>query len=57
MTISADRCDPHALAESKGTFMFLTWATVGDAAPVPVDLEPTGAARAALEDVFATCVE
>ncbi len=57
ITISADRCDPHALAESKRTFMFLTWVTVGEAESVPLDLEPMGAARTALEDVFATCVD
>jgi hypothetical protein len=57
ITISADRCDPHALAESKRTFMFLTWVTVGEAESVPLDLEPVGAARTALEDVFATCVD
>jgi hypothetical protein len=55
ITISADRCDPHALAESKRTFMFLSWVTVGEAESVPMDLEPTGAVRVALEEVFATC--
>jgi len=57
ITISADRCDPHALAESKRTFMFLTWVTVGEAESVPLELEPVGAARTALEDVFATCTD
>jgi hypothetical protein len=53
--ISADRCDPHAVAEFKTPYLFLSWATVGDADPVPVPLELTGAARQALVDLIATC--
>jgi hypothetical protein len=55
VTISADRCDPHAVAEFKTPFLFLSWVAVGDADPVPVPLELTGAARQALEDLIATC--
>jgi hypothetical protein len=55
VTINADRCDPHALAEVKRPFVFLGWVTIGDGAAVPVELEPTGPARVALEDLFATC--
>jgi len=55
VTISADRCDPHAVAEFKTPYLFLSWATVGDAEPVPVPLELTGAARQALVDLIATC--
>jgi hypothetical protein len=55
VTISADRCDPHAIAEFKTPFLFLSWVTVGDADPVPVPLELTGAARTALEQLIATC--
>lgn len=55
ITISADRCDPHALAEVKRLYLFVAWAAVGDAEPVPMDLEPTGAARAAVENLFETC--
>ena len=57
VTISAERCDPHALGESKRTFIFLAWVAVGEAEPVAMDLEPTGAARSALEQVFSTCME
>jgi len=55
MVISVRRCDPHALAESKQSFQFLLWVVVDDAEPVPVDFEPTGAARAALDELLATC--
>ena len=55
VTISADRCDPHAVAEFKTPYLFLSWATVGDGDPVPVPLELTGAARQALVDLIATC--
>lgn len=55
ITISADRCDPHAVAEFKRPFVFLSWIAVGDGEPVPVELEATGAARAALEQLIATC--
>jgi hypothetical protein len=55
VTISADRCDPHAVAEFKTPFLFLSWVAVGEAEPVPVPLELTGGARQALEDLIATC--
>ena len=57
VTVSAERCDPHTLGESKRTFIFLAWVAVGEAEPVAMDLEPTGAARSALEQVFSTCME
>lgn len=55
VTISADRCDPHAVAEFKTPHLFLSWATVGDRDPVPIPLELTGAAGQALDDLIATC--
>ncbi len=55
VTISADRCDPHAVAEFKRPYVFLSWVAVGDADPVPVELELTGGARAALDALIATC--
>ena len=33
VTISADRCDPHAVAEFKRPYVFLSWVAVGDARP------------------------
>ena len=55
VTISADRCDPHAVAEFKTPYLFLSWVAVGDGEPVPVPLELTGGARQALVDLIATC--
>jgi hypothetical protein len=55
VTISADRCDPHAVAEFKRPYVFLSWVSVGDGEPVPVELVLTGAARQALVDLIAAC--
>jgi hypothetical protein len=55
ITISADRCDPHAVAEFKRPYVFLSWIAVGDGEPVAVELEATGAARDALDQLIATC--
>lgn len=55
VTISADRCDPHAVAEFKQPYQFLSWVAVGDGEPVPVPLVLTGGARAALVDLIAAC--
>jgi hypothetical protein len=55
VTISADRCDPHAVAEFKRPMVFLLRAAVGDDEPVPVELEATGASREVLEELLATC--
>lgn len=56
VTVSADRCDPHALIESKKTFVFLAWISVDGAEPVPVEVHPTGQARAALDRLLASCL-
>lgn len=42
------RCDPHALAESKHTFVLPVVLRVGDAAPVSIDVMPDDAAKAQL---------
>jgi hypothetical protein len=55
VTISADRCDPHAVAEFKTPYLFLSWVTVGDGEPVPVPLTLTGGARTALDQLIASC--
>jgi hypothetical protein len=55
VVIRADRCDPHAVAEFKRPYVFLSWVTVGDGDPVPVELELTGGARAALQELIARC--
>jgi hypothetical protein len=46
---SAERCEPHALAESKKTYQFPAWVTLDDAEPAFVELTVTGGARAALD--------
>lgn len=56
VTLSAERCDPHALIESKKTFVFVAWVRVDDAETVPVELTPDEASRAVLDDIFATCM-
>jgi hypothetical protein len=56
MVVSADRCDPHALIESKKTFVFLAWVRLDGSEPIPVEVEPVGAARAALDDLLSTCL-
>ena len=55
VTISADRCDPHAVAEFKRPYVFLSWIAIGDDATVPVELVASGAARAALDQLIASC--
>lgn len=54
--IVASRCDPHAVAESKKTYLFPLWIEVG-AAPaqyVTVDAEPT--LRPALDELIDECM-
>ena len=55
IAISADRCDPHTVAEFKTPYVFLSWVAVGDGEPVPVPLTLTGGAREALIDLIAAC--
>lgn len=55
ITISADRCDPHAVAEFKQPYVFQSWIAVGDGEPVPVVLEAIGGARTALAELIASC--
>lgn len=55
ITVSADRCDPHAVAEFKQPYVFQSWIAVGGGEPVPVVLEATGGARAALQQLIASC--
>ena len=55
VTVTADRCDSHAVAEFKRPFVFLSWIRVGDDPAAPVELQPEGSARAALEDLLASC--
>lgn len=55
-TVTASRCDPHALIEYKRTFTFAVEVRLGDAEPVPTDVEAQGDARAALEELLRSCI-
>jgi hypothetical protein len=55
VTITADRCDSHAVAEFKRPFVFLSWIRLGDGSAAPVELELDGRAREALEELLASC--
>jgi hypothetical protein len=56
VTISAARCDPHALTEYKRTFVFVVEVRVGDGDPVRVDVVAAGDAHAALSELLRSCV-
>jgi hypothetical protein len=52
--VSAARCDPHALIESKRTYSFPLWVRVGDTPTTYLTLEPDGPARAVMEGLLAS---
>lgn len=57
LTVSAGRCDAHALIESKKTFTVAVHVRVGDDDPVPVEiLVEDGPARSALDQAIEACV-
>lgn len=56
ITVSASRCDPHALIEYKRTFIFAAWVALGDGAAVRVDVVAEGSALAALTEVREACL-
>lgn len=56
VTISAARCDPHALTEYKRTFVFVAEVRVDDADPVRVDVVAEGDAHAALSELLRSCI-
>ena len=54
--LNAARCDPHALIESKRTFTFAVYVSVGDEPPVQVGVTPEAEGRALLQAVLTeTC--
>jgi hypothetical protein len=55
--VSADRCDPHALIESKRSFLFPLWVSLDGAEPQYVIAEPQGEARRALDELLAQCAQ
>src|ERR671913_8344 len=56
ITITASRCDPHALIEYKRTFIFTASIQMDSAEPARVDIKAEGAARRALEDLLTSCL-
>lgn len=56
VTVRADRCDAHAFAESKKTYVFPAWFEV-DGEEIAVEYQATGLAREYLTDLFAACGE
>jgi len=57
IVVDSSRCDPHALIEYKRTFILPALVRVGDAEPVRVDVEASGEAHRALEDLLAACLD
>lgn len=56
LAVTATRCDPHALTESKTTFVFPAYAAVSGAEPALVQVTATGASRRALQTLLdGTC--
>jgi len=56
VTVRASRCDPHAFAESKKTFVFAAWIQV-DGREQYVEYQPDPAWRATLQALFDACGE
>jgi hypothetical protein len=56
VTITAARCDPHALIEYKRTFIFTALVRVDDEDAVRVDVEAAGEARRVLERLLESCI-
>ncbi|MDN4484289.1 hypothetical protein [Demequina lignilytica] len=57
VSIRVARCDPHAFAESKKTFLFKTWLEAGEADEVYVEVYAEGDLRDALQALFDACGE
>lgn len=52
--ISASRCDPHALADSKRTFFLPLWASVGDGEELSTFVSTDEPTRARLDELIQT---
>ncbi|MPZ74860.1 MAG: hypothetical protein GEU74_16885 [Nitriliruptorales bacterium] len=49
------RCDPHGMAESKKTYRFPIYVSLGEAEAQYLEVEPTGSGRALLERMLDDC--
>jgi hypothetical protein len=56
LTVTAGRCDPHALTEYKRTFILDAWVQVGDGEPVRIDVKAEGPAHDALGALLEACL-
>lgn len=56
IVVAADRCDTHALIESKKTFKYPTLVSLQGEEPVWVEVEPVGAVRRVFEDLITACI-
>ena len=57
VTFTASRCDPHAFAESKKTFVFGVWLTIDGGPEKYLEIGPDAALKAALQSAFDHCGE
>ncbi len=57
VTIRVARCDPHAFAESKQTFLFKVWMSVGGGPETYVEMHAEGALMEVLQELFDACGE
>ena len=55
VTLTASRCDPHAFAESKKTFVFGVWLTIDGGTEKYIEIRPDAALEAALQSAFDNC--
>jgi hypothetical protein len=56
VSITASRCDAHALIEYKRTFTFLALVDVGEDRPLRLDVKAEGDTLRLLEDVLTRCI-
>ena len=57
VVFDASRCDQHAFAESKKTFVFAVWLSIDGGEPVYVELRPGKELKDALQAAFDSCGE
>ena len=56
VAITADRCDPHAVADSKKTFQFRAWVALDGADEVFLEIVPGPQGRAVLDQILEECI-
>ncbi len=56
ITITASRCDPHALIEYKRTFILSAYVALNGGERTRVDITAQGGARRALEELLRSCI-